>query len=118
MDADTGQVNEPLQLTITVSGEGNIEALPDPAWPEFTGWRVIGSPADTDSQLVAGQVTGSRTYEIILVPEEAGELTIPEIGYTHFYPGAGEVRRGRDRPRRYTRCQRGRNACGPAQSQR
>ena len=87
VDADTGQVNEPVQLTVTVSGEGNIEALPDPAWPEFTGWRVIESPADTDSQLVAGQVAGSRTYEIVLVPEEAGELTIPEIGYTHFDPG-------------------------------
>ena len=90
VDADTGQVNEPLQLTVTVSGEGNIEALPDPAWPEFTGWRVVESPADTDSQLIAGQVAGSRTYEIVLVPEEAGELTIPEIGYTHFDPAQGK----------------------------
>ena len=87
VDADTGQVNEPVQLTVTVSGEGNIEALPDPAWPEFTGWRVIESPAETVSQLIAGQVAGSRTYEIVLVPEKAGKLTIPGIGYTHFDPG-------------------------------
>ena len=86
VDADTGQVNDPVQLTVTVSGEGNIEALPDPAWPDFVGWRVIESPADTDSQLVAGQVAGSRTYEIVLVPGETGQLTIPEIGYTHFDP--------------------------------
>ena len=86
VDADTGQVNEPVQLTVTVSGEGNIEALPDPAWPEFTGWRVIESPADTYSQVVAGQVTGRRTIGITLVPETAGEQTIPEIGYPHFDP--------------------------------
>ena len=85
--SDTGQVNEPVELTVTVSGEGNIEALPDPVWPEFTGWRVIESPADTASQLIAGQVAGSRAYEILLVPERAGELTIPGIGYTHFDPG-------------------------------
>ena len=85
--SDTGQVNEPVELTVTVSGEGNIEALPDPVWPEFTGWRVIESPADTASQLIAGQVAGSRTYEIVLVPERAGELTLPGIGYTHFDPG-------------------------------
>ena len=85
--SNTGQVNEPVELTVTVSGEGNIEALPDPVWPEFTGWRVIESPADTASQLIAGQVAGSRTYEILLVPERAGELTIPGIGYTHFDPG-------------------------------
>ena len=89
-DSDAGQVNEPVQLRVTVSGEGNIEALPDPAWPEFAGWRVIESPADTDSQVVAGQITGSRIYGIVLVPEQSGELTIPEIGYTHFDPGLEE----------------------------
>ena len=89
VDAETGQVNEPVQLTVTISGEGNIEALPGPAWPEFTAWRVIESPAETASQLVAGQVSGSRTYEVVLVPERVGELTIPGIGYTHFDPGQG-----------------------------
>ena len=86
VDSATGQVNEPVQFAVTVSGEGNIEALPDPSWPEFAGWRVIESPADTDIQVVAGQVAGSRTFGITLVPETAGELTIPEIGYPHFDP--------------------------------
>ena len=86
VDAVTGQANDPVQLTITVSGEGNIEALPNPAWPEFVGWRVIESPPDTDSQVVAGQVAGSRTYGIVLVPERAGDLTIPVIEYTYFDP--------------------------------
>ena len=86
--SDTGQVNEPVQLTVTVSGEGNIEALPDPVWPEFTGWRVIESPADTASQLIAGQVDRQpHLRNGLLVPERAGELTIPGIGYTHFDPG-------------------------------
>ena len=85
-DAAAGQVNEPVQVTVTVSGEGNIEALPDPSWPEFAGWRVIESPADASTQVVAGQVTGHRTFKITLVPERAGELAIPEIGFTHFDP--------------------------------
>ena len=87
-DAAAGQVNEPVQVTVTVSGEGNIEALPDPSWPEFAGWRVIESPAVASTQVVAGQVTGNRTFKIILVPERAGELTIPEIGFTHFDPSS------------------------------
>ena len=90
VDATTGEANEPLSLAVAVSGEGNIEALPDPAWPEFDGFRVIQSPADPDSDVVAGQITGIRTYELVLVPEEAGELTIPPIGYTHFDPELGE----------------------------
>ncbi len=90
MDAATGRVNEPVQLTVKVSGVGNFEALPDPAWPEFAGWRVIESPADATSQVVDGRLTGSRTYGIVLVPEEAGELTIPEIPYVHFNPDRDE----------------------------
>ena len=90
MDSTTGRVNEPVQLTVRVSGLGNFEALPDPAWPEFAGWRVIESPADAASQVVDGQLSGSRTYGIVLVPEEAGELAIPEIPYVHFNPDRDE----------------------------
>ena len=86
VDTTTGKVNEPVQLTVKVSGEGNIEALPDPAWPEFASWRVIESPADSATLVVDGRLTGSRTYRSVLVPEKAGELTIPEIGYAYFDP--------------------------------
>ena len=85
-DSTEGKVNEPVRLTVNISGEGNIEALPDPTSPEFADWRVIESPVSSDSHVVAGQITGSRTYEIILVPENPGELTIPEIRYSHFDP--------------------------------
>ena len=85
-DATEGKLNEPVLLTFSIYGEGNIEALPDPEWPQFVGWRVIESPVSVESQVVAGQITGSRTYEMVLVAEQAGQLTIPEIGYPHFDP--------------------------------
>ena len=85
-DSTEGKINEPVRLTVNLSGEGNIEALPAPTWPEFAGWRVIESPVSSDSHVVAGQVTGSRTYEIILVPEKSGTLTVPEIRYPYFDP--------------------------------
>ena len=98
VDATTGNVNEPVQLTVKVSGEGNIEALPDPAWPEFADWRVIESPADAASQVVDGQLTGSRTYASVLVPIKSGELAIPEIGYTYFDPNLEEYVRAAATP--------------------
>ena len=91
-DFTEGKLNEPVLLTFSISGEGNIEALPDPEWPAFVGWRVIESPVSVESQVVAGQITGSRTYEIVLVAEQAGQLTIPEIGYPHFDPVHGGLR--------------------------
>ena len=83
-------MNNPVRLTVDVAGEGNLEALPDPAWPELVGWRVIESPVNIESRVVAGLVTGARTYQILLVPEASGELTIPQIRFPHFDPFSGQ----------------------------
>ena len=85
-DTTGSRLNEPVLLTFRISGEGNIEALPEPDWPQFIGWRVIESPVSVESRVVAGQITGSRAYEIVLMPEQAGGLTIPEIRYSYFDP--------------------------------
>ncbi len=86
VDARTGRMNEAIQLTVRIEGNGNIDALPDPAWPQFVGWRVVETPATAYSEVIEGQLFGSRTYESILVPEKSGELTIPEVMYAHYDP--------------------------------
>lgn len=88
VDTTTGKVNEPVQLTVNVQGEGNIETLPDPAWPEFEDWRVFESTTSTTNRVIDGRLVGSRVYESILVPRKAGALTIPEIRYTYYDPDA------------------------------
>ena len=90
VDTTTALMNESVLLTVKVQGEGNIDALPDPAWPEFQGWRAVESPPVASSEVIDGWLVGSRTYEIILVPETAGELNIPEIWYTYYAPGLDE----------------------------
>ena len=86
VDTTTLLINESIQLTVTIQGTGNIDALPAPSWPEFRGWRVIVSPAASDSVVIDGQLVGSRTYESVLVPETPGELSVPEISYEYFDP--------------------------------
>ncbi len=90
VDSTSSRTGEPVQLRVVVSGEGNIEALPEPDWPDFDGWRVVRSPVVTATEVMAGRVVGSRTYELSLIAEKPGDLSIPEIGYHHFDPAAGE----------------------------
>ena len=90
VDATTARRSESVQLTVKVEGEGNIEALPAPSWPEFQGWRVVQSPAIVSSEVIDGKLVGSRTYESVLAPETAGELTVPEISYAYYHPGFEE----------------------------
>ena len=90
VDTTTALMNESVLLTVKVQGEGNIDALPDPAWPEFQGWRAVESPPVARSEVVDGRIVGGRTYEIILIPQMAGELSIPEIRYTYYAPDLDE----------------------------
>ena len=86
VDTTSAHMNESVQLTVKVEGKGNIDALPEPLWPNFTGWRVVQSPPTSSSEVVDGQLVGSRTYSSTLVPEADGELTVPEIGYGYYDP--------------------------------
>ena len=90
VDTKTSRMNESVQLTVKIQGKGNIDALPAPSWPEFQGWRVVESPTVVSSEVVDGKLVGSRTYESVLVPELAGELTVPEISYAYYDPDLEE----------------------------
>ena len=86
VDTTTIRINESVQMTVKIEGSGNIDALPDPSWSAFQGWRAIESPVVASSYVIDGRLAGSRTYERVLVPETAGELAIPGISYTYFDP--------------------------------
>lgn len=91
-DTTQGKVNEPITLRVTLSGQGNLETLPDPTWPDMPGWRTFDSQATINTQVQAGQTSGSRVYERLLVPTTEGDFTLPAITYTYFDPVAAEYR--------------------------
>lgn len=98
VDVTTIRMNESALLTVKVEGEGNIDALPEPSWPEFHGWRAVRSPAVISSEIIAGRLAGSRAYEIVLVPETAGGLTAPEVLYTYYDPDLEEYVQAKTSP--------------------
>ncbi|OQY46578.1 MAG: hypothetical protein B6242_07360 [Anaerolineaceae bacterium 4572_78] len=89
VDSRQGKVNEPLTLIVTLDGKGNIANLPDPIWIETDGWRTFDEKATINTTVEDNQLTGSRVYERLMVPSEAGEATIPPISYTYFDPTTG-----------------------------
>lgn len=90
MDATSGAVNEPLTWRVTLSGRGNLNAAPDPAWPEIDGWRSFESEATLHTEVRDGELVGTRTYERLLVPSVQGEYTLPALQYAYFDPATGQ----------------------------
>ena len=88
----SGAVNEPLTLTVNLTGEGNFDLLPDPGWPDTPGWRTFDAAPKTISRIDDGVLIGRRTYERTLVPREAGDFTIPPVRFTYFDPSKDTLR--------------------------
>ena len=82
----SGAVNEPLTITVNLTGEGNFDLLPHPSWPDMPGWRTFDAAPRTISRIDDGLLIGRRTYERTLVPREAGDFTIPPVSFTYFDP--------------------------------
>ena len=92
LDATSGEVNEPLTWRVTLGGRGNLNAAPDPAWPELVGWRSFESEATLHAEVRDGELVGSRSYERLLVPSVQGEYMLPALEYAYFDPATGQYR--------------------------
>jgi hypothetical protein len=90
LDKTTSQVNDAVTLQVTLSGVGNIDTLADLSWDVGPGWRGFDPTVESASDFVNGQLQGSRIYEQLLVPVEAGSLTVEPIAFTYFDPVVGD----------------------------
>ena len=92
LDRTAAETNEALTFTVRVVGEGNIRTLPDPEI-EFPGDFEI-YPPETTEQVSRGDnnVSGSKTYEYVLIPRAPGTRTIPSVRLNFFDPSTASYR--------------------------
>jgi hypothetical protein len=90
--APTAVEGQPTTLYVAVSGAGNIEMLPEPVWPEVSGWRGFDALASFTTQMEDDLMTGTRVYERLMVPDQVGNFTFPPISLVYFDPVALEYR--------------------------
>ncbi len=88
VDRRTVKQNEPVTLTLTTEGEGNIETLERPPLPALANVEVYDS--DVSSQLLERKdtVMGRKTFQVMLMPEVPGDLEIPPVEFSFFDPRA------------------------------
>jgi len=84
LDRNKVKANDAVNLTITVSGSGNlmlIDTLPIQFPPDFDHY----DPKISDHFTVnASGVSGTRTFNYLLIPRQPGSFKIPPVGYTYF----------------------------------
>jgi len=93
VDKRTTRANEPVSLKITISGTGNIKLLESPV-PEIPPDFEQYPPKVTD-MINRGQsrITGSKTFEYLLLPRYPGLKVIKPLTFVYFDPGKKEFTR-------------------------
>jgi len=80
------KAGEPITVTMRLSGEGNIEELELPFFPELPDFKSYEPETRTSTRQKDGRIFGESIFERVLVPRTAGAFEIPKIDFTYFDP--------------------------------
>ncbi len=84
VDRTSSETNEPVTLKVTVSGDGNIRVLSPPKINFPDAFEVYDPKSSEKINRAGNKVSGSKTFEYLLIPRRAGEFTIPAVALSYF----------------------------------
>ena len=83
IDKNQVKANEAINLKITVSGKGNIKLI-EPLKLNLPESFESYDPKESENIKTTGGVTGSITYNYLIIPREKGEFIIDNLGFNYF----------------------------------
>jgi hypothetical protein len=86
VDRTQVEQGEAFTLTVTIEGTGNVRFADPGEWPVLEGMRRYDPKQDFQLTVSGGKIGGTRSYEFLIVAEEAGTLEIPAHELAHFDP--------------------------------
>jgi len=83
-------VDDPITLKIKVSGKGNIKLIdiPDMDFPQ--SFEIYDPKIKESISKKSYTVSGSKSYEYLIIPRGGGSFQFPDISFTYFDVSKGE----------------------------
>jgi hypothetical protein len=85
LNSSNAKTNEPVTLKINISGSGNIQLLNMPEINLPSGFDKY-DPKTSDQINRTGRINGTKTFEYLIVPRDAGKKEIPPIQFSYYNP--------------------------------
>jgi len=83
LDKDKVKANEAVNLKITISGRGNLKLI-EPLKLNLPESFEAYDPKISENIKTAGGVSGSITYNYLIIPREKGEYTLDHLNFNYF----------------------------------
>jgi len=78
------KTGESATLTVSVSGQGNVNRIPDLKMPELIHIKIYADKPVLESTQDSEGTKGSKTMKWALVPEKDGRLEVPPVAVSFF----------------------------------
>ncbi|MHB8259900.1 MAG: BatD family protein [Bacteroidia bacterium] len=80
---DKVKANESINLKLTISGRGNINLASTPKINFPEGFETYDPKVNENINTVGG-VSGTKTYEYLVIPRKQGEFVLKDINFSYF----------------------------------
>lgn len=84
LSRDTLALNQGTNLKITLTGKGNIRMLEPPALDIPAPLEHYEPHIETQTTIQPDGVTGSRSFDYLIIPQATGNFTIPPVTFSYF----------------------------------
>jgi hypothetical protein len=91
-------VGEPVSLKLVVSGSGNLSAIPRPKYESGRMFKIYDPKETVQVEKQGTRIGGRKTFEYVIIPQEAGTLEIPSFSMPYFDPVEKQYRTARTDP--------------------
>jgi hypothetical protein len=86
VDKKTTRTNEPVSLKVTISGTGNIKLIESPTVDLPADFEQYTPKVTDNIDRTRDKVTGSKTFEYLLIPRYPGVKVIKPVSFSYFDP--------------------------------
>lgn len=99
-NTDTRAVNvgDPITVSVTITGEGNVKSIPSPYRDTLPNFRMFSGGTSENITTADYRIRGSKTFDEVFVPQRAGTYSIPSFALTYFDPKLKEYQTARTEP--------------------
>ena len=98
VDKQTLSTDDALTLKVVISGQGNVNLLNAPKVDIPSGFEKYDPKVTDNIEKNSNPLSGTRQFEFVLMPLEAGNQTIPAVEFSYFDPAANSYKTIRSQP--------------------
>lgn len=91
-DKQVVQVGEPINVSVEVSGVGNMRTIAPPKLAELSQFKTYESGSSSDTFKKDYVVSGRRKFDFVVVPQVEGTFKLPALRVPYFDPELKQYR--------------------------